>query len=534
MDSDVDVWRWVLELLLRDRENESIAKRVLAVAPFAKQDWRLKKTVLLRTIECQIYDCASVTETILEMLESIEVLDRGQGFPTTNSMRAAYCAVATECTVKFLVCLRGEPSGKYMEAVDRIWRGRVRVLEESERSELVSSELKERRDEVEAGIWDMIVSKKLSRMNTRNDALRLVAAYVKEAFARMGPPFIITVMRLNMAKESFGSESDQDAVENGGNVGDRCEMEVQIANGADLGDVTGLEVAIANRGVLSFEPATKEKEISRNKALKRKHGPVKIRDAENVGTDTSDGIHHYVSSAEVRKVQEELKSRVMTLQALVTDPLPYALHVSGIVRSELEMRSLNHVSGEVGAANSSVEKNTEPDHSNNGNHGNLISSHRNDVPQPAGKENDAPNLFVDKAKGTEYVQSGDLNLGDPCCSNQNRVSRPGFVERNSNAHTYEWDDSLGMSPEGTMNGKGRLHLPSPKRNAVSPLKKYEDKRFAKRRKVKRWSLHEEDTLRTGVQKYGKGNWKFILDMYRDIFEERTEVDLKDKWRNMTK
>jgi hypothetical protein len=156
-----------------------------------------------------------------------------------------------------------------------------------------------------------------------------------------------------------------------------------------------------------------------------------------VGTDTLDGIHHYVSSAEVRKVQEELKSRVMTLQALVTDPLPYALHVSGIVRSELEMRSLNHVSGEVGAANSSVEKDTEPDHSNNGNHGNLISSHRNDVPQPAGKENDAPNLFVDKVKGTEYVQSGDLNPGDPCCSNQNRVSRLGFLERNSNAHTYE-------------------------------------------------------------------------------------------------
>lgn len=256
MNSDVDVWRWVLELLLRDRENESIAKRVLAVAPFSKQDWRLKKTVLLRTIECQIYDCASVTETILEMLESIEVLDRGQGFPTTNSMRAAYCAVATECTVKFLVCLRGEPSGKYMEAVDRIWRGRVRVLEESERSELVSGELKERRDEVEAGIWDMNVSKKLSRMNTRNDALRLVAAYVKEAFARMGPPFIISVMRLNMAKESFGSESDQVAVENGGNVGDGCEME---ANKADLGDGTELEVAIANRGVLSFEPATKEK-----------------------------------------------------------------------------------------------------------------------------------------------------------------------------------------------------------------------------------------------------------------------------------
>ncbi|KAL7187270.1 hypothetical protein ACSBR1_037352 [Camellia fascicularis] len=31
---------------------------------------------------------------------------------------------------------------------------------------------------------------------------------------------------------------------------------------------------------------------------------------------------------------------------------------------------------------------------------------------------------------------------------------------------------------------------------------------------------------------GIGNWKLILNSCRDIFEERTEVDLKDKWRNM--
>lgn len=63
----------------------------------------------------------------------------------------------------------------------------------------------------------------------------------------------------------------------------------------------------------------------------------------------------------------------------------------------------------------------------------------------------------------------------------------------------QWDDSLGMSPEQT-NSK-RLHLPSPKRIAVSPLQKYDDKKISKRRKVKRWSLQEEDTLRTGVQEY---------------------------------
>ncbi|XP_004294731.1 PREDICTED: uncharacterized protein LOC101296074 [Fragaria vesca subsp. vesca] len=618
MDLDVDVSRWVLELLLRDRDKESVAKRVLAVAPLSDHDWRLKKTLLLRSIESQIFDEASVSESILESLESIEVLDRGQGIPVTDAMRAAYCAVATELTVRFLVCFRGKPGGKYMEAVDRIWRGRVRVLEETEGCELVSAELKERRDEVEAGIWDMKVSKKLASLNSRNDALRLVAAYVKEAMAMLGPPFIAWAVRFNTEKGSISSEGEQVAVENDGNVGDGrvrvangVDLEVQTMNGADLdaqmangdnvpygselkaqrGDnvnsvseqeaqkanvandvsnasereahdttvsdesesqvvtlacvnstsemdhhtTNGVQLQVAgagrlpsngNRHVLSFEPETKEKETPRTMAPRRRHGPAKIRDDEDVDKEAPAGIYNSVSSAEVKKVQEELKSSVLALQAAVTDPLPYALHISEMLRSELGMRPVDHVSKENGCAtNPSVEKNAEPDQSNNDNHGNQT-SHNNDVPQPT------PNLSVDMGKGTENAGTGDVNPENPSCSHQNNVSRASLMERNSTARTYEWDDSLGMSPEQT-NSK-RLHLPSPKRIAVSPLQKYDDKKISKRRKVKRWSLQEEDTLRTGVQEYGIGHWKLILDAYRDAFEERTEVDLKDKWRNMTR
>lgn len=261
MDSDVDVSRWVLELLIRDREKECIAKRVLAVAPFSDQDYRLKKTVLLRTIECDVYD-ALVTETMLETLEMIEDLDISQGIATTDSMKAAYLAVATECTVKFLAGLMGKPSGKYLEAVDRIWRGRVGALERSETSQLISAELRQRMDEVEAGVWDLRVSKKLSRMNTRNDALRLVAVYVKEALALMGPPFITWAVRLNVPKEVADLEGDQIAVakeanvgggpeaeaqiKNGASVGDRSELEAQTENGANAGDGSELEAQMAN------------------------------------------------------------------------------------------------------------------------------------------------------------------------------------------------------------------------------------------------------------------------------------------------
>ncbi|KAI5321533.1 hypothetical protein L3X38_030604 [Prunus dulcis] len=802
MDSDVDVSRWVLELLIRDREKECIAKRVLAVAPFSDQDYRLKKTVLLRTIECDVYD-ALVSETMLETLEMIEDLDLTQGIATTDSMKAAYFAVATECTVKFLVGLMGKPSGKYLEAVDRIWRGRVGSLERSETSQLISAELRQRMDEVEAGVWDLRVSKKLSRMNTRNDALRLVAVYVKEALALMGPPFITWAVRLNVPKEVADLEGDQIAVakeanvgggpeaeaqtKNGANVGDRSELEAQTENGANAGDGSELEAQMANAAdvggeseleaqmenganvggeseleaqmenggnvqmasgtnavdgselekevvnetnagdgsqlelqttngtnaagesvlevqmaqrvneangscgfesgpqpmtgvqlrevgarrmpptmsrdlvlnemdsgftnrevlrfgddqvhatgvglpstnrelVLSLDPTAKDKEIQRSTGLRYKHlahrhtrGPVRIRDAEDMGTDLSNSKYDSLSTPEVSNAQEALRSSILELQAVVTDPLPDALRVAETIRLDLAMKSVN-----AGAENLSVEKGAGPVQSHNDNLGNMsvpqssgkekdvptppvnqgkgtesvqtddanlgnpsssnknnaprpmtdplpdalrvaetirldlakksvnvgaenlsveigagpVQSHNDNlgnvsVPQSSGKEKDVPNPPVNQGKGTESVQTDDVNLGNPSSSNKNNAPRPSLMERNTTAHTYEWDDSIDTS-QGAMKDPGRLYLPSPKRNAVSPLKKYENKRFTKRRKAKRWSLLEEDTLRTGVQKYGAGNWKFILNSYREIFEERTEVDLKDKWRNMTR
>ncbi|XP_068338332.1 uncharacterized protein [Pyrus communis] len=732
MDSDVDVSRWVIELLLRDREKDCIAKRVLAVAPFSDQDYRLKKTVLLRTIECEVYE-ASVSESILETLETIEDLDIREGISTTESMKAAYCAVATECTVKFLVGFMGKPSGKYLEAVDRIWRGRVGVLERSGRSQLVSAELRHRMDEVEAGVWDLRVSKKLSRMNTRNDALRLLAVYVKAALALLGPPFITWAIRLNVPKEVADLEADQITVANEANVGcgsevegqkkkgayagdgpeldvqmangdsvgagvselenqmanranvggdggseldaqmanqanvgvrgldleaetenettvgGRSDMEVQMENGTDAGDGSELEEQMVNgtkvgdgdqleeqtrkeanvtgdpeleaqmmsgaslidrsepesqtvngtnEGVrsqrqaqttngsnvgsqsaleeqplnetnlvdeselgpisvavplkevragsspcangeldLSIDHTTKDKEnqsaVPRHKHLahRRTRGPIRIGDAEDSSTEVPNRKFGSPSSPEVNKAQEALKTSISELQEVVIDPLPDALRVSETVRSGLAVRSANHVNGkDIGADNPSIEKGAGPVQSNNDNVGNLPSRHQND-PQSSGIENDVPNPPVDQG-GTESVQTDAANLRNASLNNQNNVARPSLMERNSTARTFEWEDSIDTSQEGTKKDAGRLHLPSPKRTAVSPLKKYGNIRLTKRRKVKRWSLLEEETLRTGVQKYGKGNWKLILNSYRDIFEERTEVDLKDKWRNM--
>ncbi|KAI5408359.1 hypothetical protein KIW84_054256 [Lathyrus oleraceus] len=55
-----------------------------------------------------------------------------------------------------------------------------------------------------------------------------------------------------------------------------------------------------------------------------------------------------------------------------------------------------------------------------------------------------------------------------------------------------------------------------------------------RRKKRKWTSLEEETLRAGVKMFGEGNWRTIRDFYSNIFEYRSGVDLKDKWRNMTR
>ncbi|KAK9846435.1 hypothetical protein WJX81_003728 [Elliptochloris bilobata] len=53
-----------------------------------------------------------------------------------------------------------------------------------------------------------------------------------------------------------------------------------------------------------------------------------------------------------------------------------------------------------------------------------------------------------------------------------------------------------------------------------------------RRRNGRWSEQETATLIDLVRRNGKGKWKKILEDGREIFLNRTQVDLKDKWRNL--
>ncbi|GMH13059.1 hypothetical protein Nepgr_014900 [Nepenthes gracilis] len=192
---DEDIVRWVLEFLLRQPIDDSVINALLSVLPIANNDSRLKKTLLLRRIDTEVSD-ASVSEKIMELLEIVEELDHRDGKSASELMKAAYCAVAVDCTVRFLED-SVETSGKYLEAVKRIWRKKLSKMEKLEKNGggLVSENLLRWRDDIEAAITDSIVRDKILMSNTRNEALKAVRAYLKESWESMGPSFLEYVVQ---------------------------------------------------------------------------------------------------------------------------------------------------------------------------------------------------------------------------------------------------------------------------------------------------------------------------------------------------
>jgi len=185
---DPDICRWISEFLMRSTAPDHVIKKLLQVLPVSGADSRFKKTVLLRTIRSEIA-AASVSETTLQTLELIEEMDRSEGVEVRGSLKAAYCAVAVECTVKYLL---GSPDkhGEYFEAVKRVWRGRIGHLEKSGKSELVSDELTRWREDLEEALWEANTAKRLMKLNTRTEALRALRVFLGEAWALMGPSFL--------------------------------------------------------------------------------------------------------------------------------------------------------------------------------------------------------------------------------------------------------------------------------------------------------------------------------------------------------
>ncbi|KAH1226164.1 Single myb histone 4 [Glycine max] len=474
MDSDIS--QWVTEFLLRSSVPDSLIQKTLAALPLSTASPRLKKTLLLRTLQT-LLRTATLSETALDILELLE-----PSAPVSDAHRRAYCAVAVECTVKYLAACPEDIDGEYAGAVRRIWRGRVSALK-ARWSRLVSGELARWRDVVEDAFGDSRARQRLVGLNSRRDAMKEVRVFLKEAWGAMGPSFLETVA----AKEKNKDEGARDNDDNDNICDDHDDgacMEDVAMHGENQEPLE--ESVDANQEVGGFDLSPRrDKAIpKRNSQLKHKHSAfrashrgrgVEISSPKEVKATKSWSKHDPVPSAEVKKVRESLKSSSLELRALVKDPLPHALHISDVVRSKL----------------ATSDTKTEP----------LIENQHEDV------EVQDP----DVCQSIVPFQPNDVNLGKKSFVHCSNIHQPYLMEQNISARTFElfpsffqWEDSVDNSPQ-----------------ARQP-----------RRRKRKWSSLEEETLRAGVKMFGEGNWASIRSFYSNVFENRSGVDLKDKWRNM--
>ncbi|KAK4264089.1 hypothetical protein QN277_029424 [Acacia crassicarpa] len=442
-----DMCRWILEFLLSSSVvPDTIAKKVCTVLPLPGFDSRLGKMLALKSIESEVAK-ALFTETSLECLELIEEIDCLDGTAITQAMKEAYCAVAVECSVRYLDPYPGKNArGLFDVAVNKTWRGRIRKMMEAmvlsssgKICHLLTPELIEWKDVIESARWDAEVCERLTNMNTRKNALDKVRAYLQETRASMGPSYLESAALLS---EDVGLRS---------------------SSGDKIGDAE-LAASIPNEGC--------DKSVSES-AL--------VIDQMNIREES---LH-----CSTNRIKEGL---------VVSDGS--ALQNAAICMEKAPEAGGNQDSEQLG----------ETDLTQRINEGSELATKAMHHEPPSENQGTAVNVPEQNTCWSMVpYQPIDDNLKEQPSANHSNSRHPGWMERDSTAHTYEWGDSFNDLPGGSPN---------------------------KRRKKVKWSSEEEDALREGVKKIGRGSWKQILRFHSEIFNKagRTEVDLKDKWRNLTR
>ncbi|KIX95768.1 uncharacterized protein Z520_08476 [Fonsecaea multimorphosa CBS 102226] len=124
--------------------------------------------------------------------------------------------------------------------------------------------------------------------------------------------------------------------------------------------------------------------------------------------------------------------------------------------------------------------------------------HLNSEPSPPGPEPDQQEIEPEP----EFLPSGTL------------VDRPTTLTR-----AYQREDAI--APDEI-----RQRIPK----VIHPVWKETNQKIFKRRVRRRWTDAETADLMAGVNKYGIGRWKQILDDPSFNFRDRNSVDLKDRYR----
>ncbi|KAG9440198.1 hypothetical protein H6P81_020363 [Aristolochia fimbriata] len=485
---------WFLDFLIRQPLDDWVIHRLVSILPVADGNIRLKKSLILWGIHSDILK-DSISEKMLESLEAYERLVHQEGGRALHSMKRAYHAVALECCVRFL----REEYGSFKEfacAVDGIWKGRVSALEMLDGCNLITDQLRKSKKEMVAALRNYGVRNRLLGKDARKEAMDSIKDFWEESMKEMGPPYLES-----LARQLCGKRKDLKQIQNEHSHDDLEEMgggNVLSMKHDGMSEDTDRKLSSfsADLDGGNVPPGEAEAPITDvNCTVAR---GCANQDSHAEGATDTNGInsnHDPLSTKEVRKLQGALITSYKNLKSIVTDPLPEALKAAEKLQDNSTNGQADAMTHDENQSQSRVDR-----------HDAHISKTLGEI--SASKEND---------------------------KNDNGKSRPDFMARNQTARTYEWnDDESGDSLSDNSSHSKGVRLPSPSVRVVAPLNVQDTKKFARRRKARRWSTLEEETLRSAVLKYGRGNWKLILQHYRTVFEDRTEIDLKDKWRNMVR
>lgn len=562
---------WILEYVLRHCNEDWLVTELLRVLPFSNENLKLKKMVLLKRIRSEVSK-GSISEQTLETLESLKDLNNREEFKKLNDairIRELCWSVAVECTVKHLRAEKIDWGG-YNEALRKLWSDRIEDTEEVDVAGWVSNRTGGVKQELIAVATNPELRHTLLAKYKKKDVLKSLNEFLKDAWEGMGPTFLevvaedvargrynplsgegseyATAARLSTPRCEAGgpaTELQMDGEEINptfspppwidlhssavaGVNKERREMDSNAKKNQICSSRTTELVDVWNGEPLSDRkspdfPHTsinlEENEISSPDGIIQKGATVTA--AQDSGRSKTDVVNdqRMLSSRRTHpsenkltpdfiKTQDCLRKSILELNSRVEDPLPDALRVAeGQVSMKESVPSAAPLDGNEQLENSTNEVDI-----------NLLQKTDND------KDNRAQ---CSEARGVGH-QNDKRHSERLKCS---------LMDRNPTARTYEWDgdDSIDSQEEKSPSASRKVRLPNPATRRFSPLKRPRVAAdIACRRKHTKWSVIEEETLKKEVAKYGKGRWKFILEKNRDIFEERTEVDLKDKWRNIAR
>ncbi|KAL0909361.1 hypothetical protein M5K25_020220 [Dendrobium thyrsiflorum] len=527
---------WILEFILRQPIPDFLAHEIFLSLHFSSSNLHphLRKTLLLRRISSDLRR-RSLSERTLHSLELIVELDRHSGSRPSHRLKAAYCAAAVECTAAAFL-----RSGRdFVDFVERIW-----MAEAAEG--LVSEQLIEWGKRMERCLSSGEGGEEILKRDAE-DAMSSVRDYLEEALQEMGPSFLEIAaaefvgkrLDLNAIADKVGKvftemngcfedldENDEELETDGGRISMGIMEEggvVERSGGMtdtsrrDLGDggireeSDGLGKASAMQGadfngVVGSGFDSVEMEVDNERGV-------------NVGGHNMPGHSGcnilQVPPVEVRKVKDALKKSCFDLKRMVEDPLPEAQAVAAALLDSISRAHelLNEADKQI-----SVENPVLP-----------VSPVEPVAGDPPGTGCSTDDLEKEKLNLSDFKQMEGNYIDAGPSKRREVVAYHGLSGRNPTAYISECsEDSLESSVPTE-----KLQSPNPtsRENSLTKLGKG---KLIKRRAVKRWTQLEEHTLREAVAKYGKGNWKLIQNRHSEIFGERTEVDLKDKWRNMAR